>query len=60
VPLAGASAAAVLAHASSFVPITLLGFALFAMTGMRREKIGEIVKGSDEARKSESGIGNWE
>jgi uncharacterized protein (TIRG00374 family) len=60
VPLAGASAAAVLAHASSFVPITLLGFALFAMTGMRREKIGEIVKGSDEARKSESGIGNRE
>jgi uncharacterized protein (TIRG00374 family) len=58
VPLAAASAAAVLAHASSFVPITLLGFALFAMTGMRRKKIGEIVKGEDDARKSGSGIGN--
>jgi uncharacterized protein (TIRG00374 family) len=44
VPVAAASAVAVLAHASSFVPITLLGFALFAMTGVRREGIKEIVK----------------
>jgi uncharacterized protein (TIRG00374 family) len=50
VAVAESSAAAVLAHASSFVPITLLGFALFAMTGVKREGIGEMVRETGDGR----------
>jgi hypothetical protein len=42
VPRDVASGVALLAHAISFVPITILGLALFAVTPMRGKKIEEL------------------
>jgi hypothetical protein len=41
-PLAEASGVALLAHAISFVPITLIGFLLFAASPMRKVKLTEL------------------
>lgn len=42
VPLAAATGVALLAHAISFAPITLLGFTFFAMSPMRREGLEKL------------------
>jgi hypothetical protein len=44
-----ASGIALLAHAISFIPITLIGLALFAATPMRLRKIEEIADAGLEA-----------
>ncbi len=42
VPLAAATGVALLAHAISFVPISLIGFAFFAASPMRRKGLQEL------------------
>lgn len=45
VPVAAASGVALLAHAISFVPITVIGFALFAASPMRKKGLKELAEG---------------
>jgi len=49
VPVAAASGVALLAHAISFVPISLVGFALFAASPMRKEGLKELAEEPREA-----------
>jgi hypothetical protein len=42
VPVATATGVALLAHAVSFLPISLIGFALFATSPLRRKRLGEL------------------
>ena len=45
VPVATATGVALIAHAVSFVPISIIGFALFAGARWRRERLRELAAG---------------
>ncbi len=49
VPRATASGVAILAWATSFIAITLVGFAMFAAMPMRKDRLGELAVSGDEA-----------
>ena len=42
VPVATATGVALLAHAVSFVPISLIGFALFATSPLRKKRLEDL------------------
>lgn len=51
VAIATATGVALVAHAVSFVPISMIGFALFATSPWRRRGLGEVASEADAARR---------
>ena len=49
VPIATATGVALIAHAVSFVPISVIGFALFAASPSRPGSLGELADGGKTA-----------
>src|SRR5262245_29269246 len=49
VPIATATGVALIAHAVSFVPISIIGFGLFAASPSRRERLADIAPGGKTA-----------